>query len=155
VIDPAQVQDLIGRWWFHYDQARFDELRALLTEDTRFVCRTDTGETDFEEFVRADVSGRDAVMAWQTEHRTGSPDPLRHHGTNVHLVGGSAGEADFASYLFVSQVVGGLPAPLSTAIVTGTVRDEPDGLRIALLTVVLDTRDSIPLGERAAGAAQG
>jgi hypothetical protein len=39
-------------------------------------------------------------------------------------------------------------APLSTAIVTGTVRSEPGGLRIAELDVVLDTMKSVVFGQR-------
>jgi hypothetical protein len=147
VIESAEVQDLLGRWWFNYDQADFDVLRELLCHDAHFTCRTDSGTTDYEEFVRADYTGRDEVMAWQTDHRLHSPHPLRHNGTNVHIVDRQDDEAQFASYIFVSQIVGGV-APLSTAIVTGRVRREDGALRIAELHVVLDTMDSIPLNER-------
>jgi len=153
VIEPADVQQLINRWWFAYDRADFEQMTDLLTTDVQFVCRTDTGETDFEEFVRADVSGRDAVMAWQTPHRMGSPDPLRHNGANIHITRGDAAEADFASYIFVTHNVAGFPSPLSSAIVTGTVRLEDGHLRIAHMTVVLDTQDSVALSERS-GATQ-
>ena len=112
--------------------------RGLLTEDVHFSCRTDTGTTDYEEFVRADYRGRDAVMAWQTDHRMHSPYPLRHNGTNVHIVEQRDDEATFSSYIFVSQIVGGV-SPLSTGIVHGTVRREGDAVRIAELEVVLDT----------------
>ena len=50
-------------------------------------------------------------------------------------------EASFASYIFVTHIVGGV-APLSTAIVHGTVRLVGDRLRIAALEVVLDTSES-------------
>ena len=76
--------------------------------------------TDYEEFVRADHRGRDAVMTWQTDHRLHSPYPLRHNGTNVHIVEQLGDEARFTSYIFVSQIVGGV-SPLSTAIVNGVV----------------------------------
>jgi hypothetical protein len=152
VIEPANVQDLINRWWFAYDQADFEQLRELLTIDMQFVCRTDTGETDFEEFVRADVSGRDAVIDWQIPHRMGSPDPLRHNGSNIHVTSQSGDEAGFSSYIFVTHNVAGFPSPLSSAIVEGTVRVEDGMLRIAAMTVVLDTRDSVALGERAGTA---
>ena len=112
-----------------------------------FTCRTDTGTTDYEEFVRADVRGRDAVMAWQIDHRRNSPYPLRHNGTNVHLVGRRGDEADFASYILVTQIVEGV-SPLSTAIVTGTVRVEDGALRIAALHVVLDTMTSVVFAQR-------
>ena len=86
-------------------------------------------------------------MAWQTEHRRNSPYPLRHNGTNVHVLQQRGTEASFASYIFVSQIVGGV-APLSTGIVNGTVRREADTLRIARLEVVLDTIESKPFEQR-------
>jgi hypothetical protein len=153
MIEPADVQDLISRWWFSYDHADFDQLSELLTADTRFVCRTDTGQTDWEEFVRADVSGRDEVMAWQTTHRMGSPSPLRHNSSNIHLTRQDGDEADFASYILVTHNVAGFPTPLPSGVVTGTVRPEDGVLRIARMTVVLDTQDSVPLSERT-GATQ-
>ena len=119
----------------------------MLTGDVHFSCRTDSGATDYEEFVRADYRGRDAVMAWQTDHREHSPYPLRHNGTNVHVVEQRANEATFSSYIFVSQIVGGV-SPLSTAIVNGAVRVEDDALRISALEVVLDTMESKPFNER-------
>ena len=147
-IDDAAVQALLGRWWFHYDQGDFDRLGDLLTRDTRFRCRTDTGTTGFEEFVRADVAGRDDVLRWQEDHRRASPYPLRHNATNVHVDGGSPDEPTFASYLVVTQVVQGQPTNLSTAIVRGAVRREDGALRLAALDVTLDTMDSTPFGDR-------
>lgn len=147
MIDPAQLQDLVGRWWWNYDEGHFDVLAELLTEDAHFTCRTDSGATDYEEFVRADHTGRDAVMAWQTDHRLHSPYPLRHNGTNVHLVEQAGDEATFASYLFVSQIAGGV-APLSTAVVHGRVRLDGEVLRLAALHVVLDTLESRVFTER-------
>jgi hypothetical protein len=148
MIDPAAIQDLVGRWWWNYDQANFDVLTGLLTDDVHFSCRTDSGATHFEEFVRVDVSGRDAVMAWQTDHRLDSPAPLRHNGTNVHVVDQHDGEATFASYIFVTHIVDGAVATLSSAIVNGRVRTEHGVLRFARLEVVLDTMHSVPLRER-------
>src|SRR5262249_8443638 len=116
-------------------------LTSLLTADAHFSCRTDSGATDYEEFVRADHTGRDAVMAWQTEHRLHSPYPLRHHGTNVHIVEQRGDEVRFVSYIFVSQIAGGV-APVSSAIVNGRVRREGGTLLLAELEVVLDTIDS-------------
>ena len=139
-IDGAAVHELLGRWWFNYDEGNFDVLAELLTDDAHFTCRTDTGTTDYEEFVRSDLRGRAEVMAWQTDHRINSPYPLRHNAANVHVVEERGDEATFASYIFVTQIVEGV-APLSTGIVTGTVRSEPGGLRIAELNVVLDTND--------------
>ena len=86
-------------------------------------------------------------MAWQTDHRINSPYPLRHNAANVHVVEVRGDEATFASYIFVTQIVEGV-APLSTGIVTGTVRFEPGGLRIAELNVVLDTMTSVVFSQR-------
>jgi hypothetical protein len=86
-------------------------------------------------------------MAWQTDHRMHSPYPLRHHGTNVHVVEQLGDEATFASYLFVSQIAGGV-VPLSSAIVHGRVRRQGDTLLLAGLHVMLDTMDSKPFVER-------
>jgi hypothetical protein len=151
MIEPSAVQDLVARWWWNYDEGNFDVLAELLTEDVHFSCRTDTGATDYEEFVRADFSGRAAVMAWQTEHRLQSPYPLRHQGVNVHVVEQRGEEATFASYIFVSQIAGGV-SPLSTGIVHGTVRRSGEvgreALRLAELEVVLDTMQSRVFTER-------
>lgn len=148
MIEPAAIQDLVSRWWWNYDQGNFDVLAMLLASDMRFSCRTDTGRTDFEEFVRVDVTGRDAVMAWQTDHRINSPYPLRHNATNVHVVEQGDGEATFASYIFVSHIVDGAVANLSSAIVNGGVRIEDRVLRITRLEVVLDTMHSVPFCDR-------
>jgi hypothetical protein len=147
VIAAADIQDLIARWWWNYDEGHFDVLTSLLTDDVHFSCRTDSGTTDYEDFVRADHRGRDAVMAWQTDHRLHSPYPLRHNGTNVHVVEQHGDEASFSSYIFVSQIVGGV-SPLSTAIVNGRVRRAGDALLLAELEVVLDTTESKPFNER-------
>ena len=129
MIATADVLDLVARWWFNYDEGNFAVLPGLLSDDVHFSCRTDTGTTDYEEFVRADVRGRDAVMAWQTDHRVNSPYPLRHNGTNVHVVEQRNDEATFSSYILVTQIVGGAVSPLSTAIVTGAVRRAGDAAR--------------------------
>ena len=146
-IDGAAVHELLGRWWFNYDEGNFEVLAGLLTDDAHFTCRTDTGTTDYEDFVRSDLRGRAEVMAWQTDHRIDSPYPLRHNAANVHVVEDRGDEATFVSYIFVTQIVEGV-APLSTGIVTGTVRSEPDRLRIAELNVVLDTMTSVVFSRR-------
>jgi SnoaL-like domain len=144
MIDAASVQELIGRWWFNYDQANFDELTLLVTDDVHFACRTDSGNTDYEEFVRADISGRDDMIAWQRQHRLDSPYPLRHNGTNTHITSNRGTEATFASYIFVTQITDGV-STLSTAIVGGVVRDQDGVVLLADLDVTLDTTTSQPL----------
>jgi hypothetical protein len=142
MIDSAAVVDLLGKWWFNYDEGNFDTLTALLTDDVHFTCRTDTDEVAWAEFARADYSGRDAVMAWQTEHRKASPFPLRHHGTNIHIVDRRENEATFASYIHVTQIVNESPAAVPGGVVTGSVRQEAGALHISAMHVVLDTRTS-------------
>ena len=145
MVDVADVIDLVGRWWFNYDHGQFDVMESLLTDDVHFSCRTSSGATAFEEFVRSDNRGRDEVMAWQREHRLDSPYPLRHMGVNVHITGERDGDVTFASYIFVTQIVAGAVSPLSTAIVNGSARRVGDALRLSEVEVVLDTEDSVAL----------
>jgi hypothetical protein len=147
LIEPAALSDLLGRWWFNYDEGDFSVLSSLLTDDIHFTCRTDTGTTDFEEFVRADLRGRGEVMKWQSQHRLDSPYPLRHHGTNIHIVEQRGDEATFASYINVTQVVDMQVVSVPAGIVRGAVRHGADGLRICALEVVLDTMTSVPFRE--------
>jgi hypothetical protein len=142
VVDRGALADLLGCWWFNYDEGAFDVLASLVTDDVHFTCRTDTDAVAWAEFARADISGRDAVMAWQTEHRRNSPYPLRHHGTNVHVVREHGDEATFASYIHVTHVVDETAVNLPGGIVRGVVRQEAGGLRISELSVVLDTMTS-------------
>ena len=147
-IDPVAAQQLVAHWWSAYDEAEFDVLADLLDDDATFRCRTDTGTTDFEDFVRAEAHGRDQIMKWQTQHRIDSPYPLRHHATNFHLTGADADEAGFRHYLAVTQVQDVFPTPVPGGVVNGAIRRQDDGtLRIADLEVVLDTMTSVPLRE--------
>ncbi len=144
MIDPGALHDLVGRWWWNYDEGNFAVLASLVTDDVHFSCRTDTGTTDYEEFVRADVHGREGVMRWQSTHRVESPYPLRHNGTNVHIVEQRGDEASFASYIHVTHIVDGHVTNLSSAIVNGAARHDRGALRICELEVVLDTTTSGP-----------
>jgi hypothetical protein len=138
VAELGEVQNLVASWWFDYDRGAFDVFGDYFTADARFTCRSDSGATAFEEFVTADVSGHDALVAWQVEHRRSSPYPLRHNGTNVHLVSPD----EFRSYLFVTQIVGGGVSNLSRGTCTGRVHAEGGRVRFAELHVVLDFTDS-------------
>jgi hypothetical protein len=149
MIDPGAVTNLLTSWWFDYDQGNFAAWPEYFTADAHFSCRSDSGRTDYEEFIRADVRGRDELLAWQEDHRRNSPYPLRHNGTNIHVTHDDDREADFRSYLFVTQIVGGAVSTLSTGIVLGSVREEDGALRIADLRVVLDTIDSEVFGSGA------
>jgi hypothetical protein len=142
MVELSAVQNLLASWWFEYDQGNFDAWGPYFARDARFVCRSDTGDTEFEDFFRADLHGHEAVLAWQVDHRRNSPYPLRHNCTNVHLTSVDADAADFRSYLFVTQVVDGAVSNLSTGLCLGSVRDEDGQLRIAELRVVLDFMSS-------------
>ena len=147
------VQGLLAGWWFDYDAASFDVWPEYFTADAHFTCRSDSGATAFEDFVRADVRGHGPVLAWQEEHRRSSPYPLRHNATNVHLTADREDEVDFRSYLFVTHVVGGAVSNLASGVCRGTTRVEDRRLRIAALHVVLDFTDSVPLSQLAARSA--
>ncbi len=149
MIDPVAVGNLVTSWWFDYDQGNFTAWPPYFTTDAHFSCRSDSGQTDYEEFIRADVTGRDELLAWQEDHRRNSPYPLRHNGLNVHVTRNDGDDADFRSYLFVTQIVGGAVSNLSTGIVLGTVREEDGALRLADLRVILDTTDSEVFGHGA------
>jgi hypothetical protein len=138
-VELVEALDLINRWWFAYDECRFDVLAGLVTADVGHSSRTDTGNHPFEDFIRVVETGRDPVIAHLREHRAGSPYPLRHNATNVHIVDERGEEVEVASYLFVTNIVDGTPSALSSGICTFTVRREPDDLcRLAQLDVVLD-----------------
>jgi hypothetical protein len=137
------VQSLIAGWWFDYDAADFDAWPRYFTPDARFSCGSDSGKTEFEEFIAADLSGRDDVIAWHVEHRNNSPYPLRHFGTNVHLVATRGDEADFRSYLFCTHIVDMAVANLASGRVLGTSRIEDGIARFAELRVVLDFTNSV------------
>lgn len=140
----AEVAELLARYWHRYDAGDLDGLAPLLTTDARFVTRTDTGTTDYEEFVRSDVTGREAAVDWQRPHRADSPFPLRHCALNVAADPDGPGAATFESYLLVTQIHQGKPDPISTAVVRGRVERSAEGLQLALLEVVLDTAESVP-----------
>jgi hypothetical protein len=144
MVDLTTVQGLLASWWYAYDQGDFDTWPAYFTADAHFSCRSDSGHTAFEEFIRADVRGGDEVVAWQVDHRRDSPYPLRHMATGVHITDTGPGQADFRSYLFVTQIVAGTVSNVSTGVALGTVREEDGGTpRFAELRVVLDFTDSV------------
>src|SRR6266568_489132 len=119
MIDATAVQNLLMSWWFEYDQGNFEVWPEYFTTDAHFSCRTETGKAEWEEFVRADLHGRDDVLAWQTDHRKNSPYPLRHNGTNIHVTTANGNEAAFRSYIFVTQIVGGAVSNLSSGLCLG------------------------------------
>jgi len=147
MVELPSVQNLIASWWFDYDQANFASWDAYFTDDARFVCRSDSGQSPVEDFLRADLHGRAEVVAWHTPHRRSSPYPLRHNATNVHLSAVRADEADFRSYLFVTTVAGGAVVNSASGLCVGTVRIEAGAPRFAAMQVILDFTDSRILAE--------
>ncbi|CAN5500528.1 nuclear transport factor 2 family protein [soil metagenome] len=146
----SDAQEVLSKWWFHYDAGDMEVVAELFTDDAHFSCRSDSGESEWEEFVRADLTGRDNVMEWQAQHRADSPYPLRHHGTNFHVTGRNASELTFASYILVTHVEGVMPVGVSSAVVNGTIRVDGDGvLRLSTMELVLDMTTSVPFKDRA------
>lgn len=137
-MDRLAVHELIGRWWTHYDEGDFEVLNSLATEDVAFTCRTDTGDHPYESFIAASTNGRQELDDHHRPHRAGSPYPLRHHASNIHVTADRGDEVDVHTYLFVTDIVDAKPSPLSSGIVEFTIRDTPDGLRVAALHIVLD-----------------
>ena len=144
----AEIGELLAQWWYRYDEGRVDELSDVLTADATFRVRTDTGATDYEAFVRADFTGAEEIVFWQARHRGASPYPLRHMVLNVAVDSSDGASSDFTSYLLVTQVADGRPAPLPGGVVRGTARRTAAGLQLSAFELILDTQDSIPLKER-------
>lgn len=138
-MDHDAAVRMLHRWWFHYDEGHVDVWPSLLTDDVRSSSRTDRGEHPHEAFIASDIEGRDDVLAWKRDHRAGSPTPLRHHATNVHVVDDRGHEVDLVSYLLVNQIVDRKPSMLSSGIARATIRDVDGELRISRLDVVLDS----------------
>ncbi len=147
-IPSADAQAALSRWWMAYDEGDFDTWPDLLAEDVGFRVRTDSGKTDWEEFIRADLSGRAEVLEWNTSHRMDSPYPLRHSCTNFVITESGDDEVAFASYLLVSQVDGVMPSPLPGGVCTGRIRRSGSGLVIADLELTLDMTASVTFRDR-------
>ena len=64
MIQPADVHELVSHWWFAYDNAIYDEWADMFTDDVHFTCRTDTGKTNYEEFVNAYRLGAFGDVNW-------------------------------------------------------------------------------------------
>ena len=108
-ITLSELQEFIAGFWYHYDAAHYDELAARYAEDVRYVTRSDTGASPFEELMSPELRGRDAVMDWLSEHREQSPNPLRHHATNVHRTGTYGDVAEARFYILVNQIANFVP----------------------------------------------
>lgn len=148
-ITLPELQEFIAGFWYHYDEAHYDELAACYAEDVHYLTRSDSGASPFEELMSPELRGRDAVMDWLSEHREQSPYPLRHHATNVHRTGidGDITRARF--YLLVNQISEFVPFAVSSGVVEVGVRHGANRLEFSEMEVVLDTQNSVLLSELA------
>jgi hypothetical protein len=48
-ITLPELQEFIAGFWYHYDEAHHDELAARYAEDVRYVTRSRSGASPFEE----------------------------------------------------------------------------------------------------------
>ncbi|BBZ11909.1 polyketide cyclase [Mycobacterium branderi] len=149
-ISLAELQEFIAEFWFHYDEAHYDELAVRYADDIHYVSRSDTGASPFEELLTADVRGRDEALAWLVTHRKASPYPLRHNAINVFRTETGGEVTNVRFYLLVSHIANSVPFVNSTAVVDAAVRRAPAGLQFTKMEVVLDTRDSVLLSELSA-----
>jgi hypothetical protein len=154
-ITLPELQEFIGSFWFHYDEAHYDELAACYAEDVHYLTRSDSGASPFEDLMSPELYGRDAVMEWMSDHRKQSPYPLRHHATNVHRTGTDGDVTRARFYILVNQIANFVPFAVSSGVVNVGVRREATGLVFTEMEVVLDATDSVLLSELAADSAAG
>lgn len=160
-ISLAELQEFIASFWYHYDEAHYEELATSYAEDVHYLTRSDSGASPFEELMSPELSGRDAVMEWLSEHRKQSPYPLRHHATNVHRTGTDGpddGVTRARFYIFVNQIANFVPFAVSSGVVNVGVRrggTGPLGLEFTEMDVVLDATNSVLLSEMHAESGAG
>ncbi|OBG30545.1 nuclear transport factor 2 family protein [Mycobacterium sp. 852002-51057_SCH5723018] len=151
----SELQEFIGGFWYHYDEAHFDELAVAYAHDVRYLTRSDSGTSPFEEMMSPELNGRDTVMQWLSEHRNEGPYPLRHHATNVHRTGTDGDITRARFYIFVNQTANFVPFAVSSGVVNVAVRRGVNGLEFTEMDVVLDATNSVALSELTAGTAAG
>jgi hypothetical protein len=146
-ITLPELQEFIASFWYHYDEADYDALAASYAEDVKYVTRSDSGASPFEDLMSPELQGRDAVLEWLSEHRNQSPYPLRHHATNVHRTGSDGDVTRARFYIFVNQIANFVPFAVSSGVVNVGVRRVTDGLQFTEMDVILDATNSVPLAE--------
>jgi hypothetical protein len=152
-ITLSELQEFIASFWYHYDEAHYDELAACYAADVHYVTRSDSGASPFEELMSPELRGREAVMEWLSQHRKQSPYPLRHHATNVHRTGIDGEVTHGRFYIFVNQVANFVPFAVSSGVVHVGARRSANGLVFTKMDVVLDTTNSVLLSEFTADTA--
>lgn len=146
-ITLPELQEFIASFWYHYDEADYDALAASYAEDVRYLTRSDSGASPFEELMSPELTGRDAVLEWLSEHRKQSPYPLRHHATNLHRTGSDGDVTRARFYIFVNQIADFVPFAVSSGVVNVGVRRGADGLQFTEMDVILDATNSVLLVE--------
>jgi hypothetical protein len=154
-ITLPELQEFIAGFWYHYDEAHYDEMAAAYAEDVHYLTRSDSGASPFEDLMSPALKDRDAVMEWLSEHRKQSPYPLRHHATNVHRTGTEGDVTRARFYILVNQIANFVPFAVSSGVVNVGVRRGANGLEFTEMDVVLDATNSMLLSELAAGSAAG
>lgn len=144
-ISLAELQDFIGRFWFNYDAANYDEMGAAFSSDAVYLSRSDSGACPFEEALSADLSTAAVIVPWLTEHREASPQPLRHHATNLHVTGTDGDVTNARFYIFVNQITNFVPFAVSSGVANVGVRRGSGGLQFTKMEVILDVTNSEPL----------
>jgi hypothetical protein len=154
-ITLPELQEFIAGFWYRYDEAHYAELAQRYAEDVRYVTRSDSGASPFEELMSPELRGRDAVMGWLSDHRKQSPYPLRHHATNVHRTGTDGEVTRARFYLFVNQIANFVPLAVSSGVANVGVRRGANGLEFTDMDIVLDTTNSTLLSGLTADSAAG
>jgi hypothetical protein len=121
----------------------------------RYVTRSDSGASPFEELMSPELRGRDAVMEWLSDHRKQSPYPLRHHATNVHRTGADGEITRARFYILVNRVANFVPFAVSSGVANAGVRRGANGVEFTDMDIVLDTTNSVLLSELTADSAAG
>lgn len=151
----SELQEFVAGFWYHYDEAHYDELAASYAEDAHYLTRSDSGSSPFEELMSPELRGREAIMEWLSKHRKESPYPLRHHATNVHRTGTDGDITRARFYIFVNQIANFVPFAVSSGVVNVAVRRGANGLEFTEMEVVLDATTSVALSELTTGTAAG
>jgi hypothetical protein len=150
-----ELQEFIASFWYHYDEAHYDEMAACYAEDVHYLTRSDSGASPFEELMSPELHDRDAVMEWLSDHRKQSPYPLRHHATNLHRTGTNGELTRARFYIFVNQMANFVPFAVSSGVVNVAVRRGTNGLEFTEMDVVLDATNSVLLSELHADSSAG
>ena len=88
-ITLSEVQEFIAGFWYHYDEAHFDEMAAPHRPTTWSTSADPTPvQARSRSCCRPNCTAAPTPSwTWLTEHRKQNPYPLRHHATNILRTG--------------------------------------------------------------------